>query len=32
VAALAKANDFVITMGCGDIYRMVPDLLSAIKG
>ena len=32
VAALAKENDFVITMGCGDIYRMVPDLLTAIKG
>lgn len=32
VASLVKENDFVITMGCGDIYRMVPDLLSAIKG
>ena len=32
VASIAKENDFVITMGCGDIYRMVPDLLTAIKG
>ena len=31
VASLAQQGDFVITMGCGDIYRMVPDLLSAIK-
>lgn len=31
VASLVKENDFVITMGCGDIYRMVPDLLRVIK-
>ncbi len=30
-AALAKEGDFIITMGCGDIYRMVPDLLSALE-
>lgn len=30
-AALAQAGDFIITMGCGDIYRMVPQLLDALE-
>ena len=30
-ANLAKEGDFIITMGCGDIYRMVPDLLAALE-
>jgi UDP-N-acetylmuramate--alanine ligase len=30
-AALAREGDFIITMGCGDIYRMVPDLLAALE-
>jgi UDP-N-acetylmuramate--alanine ligase len=30
-AALAQPGDFIITMGCGDINRMVPDLLSALE-
>lgn len=30
-AALAGPGDFIITMGCGDIFRMVPDLLTALK-
>ena len=30
-AELAGPGDFVITMGCGDIYRMVPDLLGALE-
>jgi UDP-N-acetylmuramate--alanine ligase len=30
-AALAKEGDFIITMGCGDINRMVPDLLAALE-
>lgn len=29
-ARLAKSGDFIITMGCGDVYRMVPELLSAL--
>ncbi len=29
-AKLAKDGDFIITMGCGDVYRMVPDLLKAL--
>jgi UDP-N-acetylmuramate--alanine ligase len=29
-AGLAKPGDFIITMGCGDIYRMVPELLGAL--
>jgi UDP-N-acetylmuramate--alanine ligase len=30
-AGLAKPGDFIITMGCGDIYKMVPALLSALE-
>ena len=30
-ASLAGPGDFVITMGCGDIYKMVPALLSALE-
>ena len=30
-AALARPGDFIITMGCGDINRMVPDLLAALE-
>jgi UDP-N-acetylmuramate--alanine ligase len=29
--ALAGPGDFIITMGCGDIYRMVPNLLAALE-
>lgn len=30
-ASLAKDGDFIMTMGCGDIYRMVPELLEALE-
>ena len=30
-ASLAREGDFIITMGCGDVYRMVPQLLGALK-
>lgn len=30
-ASLAHAGDFIITMGCGDVYRMVPELLQALE-
>lgn len=30
-ARLAESGDFIITMGCGDIYRMVPQLLGALE-
>lgn len=30
-AGLAEAGDFIITMGCGDVYRMVPQLLEALE-
>lgn len=30
-AKLASAGDFIITMGCGDVYRMVPELLEALE-
>ena len=30
-AKLATSGDFIITMGCGDVYRMVPQLLGALE-
>jgi UDP-N-acetylmuramate--alanine ligase len=30
-AGLAAEGDFIMTMGCGDIYRMVPELLEALE-
>jgi UDP-N-acetylmuramate--alanine ligase len=30
-AKLASEGDFIMTMGCGDVYRMVPELLQALK-
>ena len=30
-AKLAQDGDFIVTMGCGDVYRMVPQLLDALK-
>jgi UDP-N-acetylmuramate--alanine ligase len=30
-ASLAHSGDFIVTMGCGDVYRMVPQLLDALK-
>ena len=30
-AQLAKDGDFIMTMGCGDVYRMVPELLEALE-
>ena len=30
-AKLADNGDFIMTMGCGDIYRMVPALLKALE-
>lgn len=30
-ASLANEGDFIVTMGCGDVYRMVPQLLSALE-
>lgn len=30
-AGLASEGDFIMTMGCGDIYRMVPELLEALE-
>jgi len=31
VAAIARPGDFVITMGCGDVYRQVPGILKALE-
>lgn len=30
-ARLSHSGDFIMTMGCGDVYRMVPQLLQALK-
>ena len=30
-ASLAQEGDFVMTMGCGDVYRMAPELLEALQ-
>jgi UDP-N-acetylmuramate--alanine ligase len=30
VAKIAQEGDFVITMGCGDVYRQVPGILKAL--
>ena len=30
-AKLAQTGDFIVTMGCGDVYRMVPQLLEALE-
>jgi UDP-N-acetylmuramate--alanine ligase len=30
-AKLAAEGDFIVTMGCGDVYRMVPQLLRALE-
>jgi UDP-N-acetylmuramate--alanine ligase len=30
-ASLAGSGDFIVTMGCGDVYRMVPQILQALK-
>ena len=30
-AKLSDEGDFIMTMGCGDVYRMVPQLLEALK-
>lgn len=30
-AALAHEGDFIMTMGCGDVYKMVPELLEALE-
>ncbi|OII42476.1 UDP-N-acetylmuramate--L-alanine ligase [Plantibacter sp. MMLR14_011] len=31
-ATVVRPGDFVITLGCGDVYRIVPQLLEAIAG
>jgi UDP-N-acetylmuramate--alanine ligase len=30
-ARLAGAGDFIVTMGCGDVYKMVPEILEALE-
>ncbi|ROQ40856.1 UDP-N-acetylmuramate--L-alanine ligase [Frondihabitans sp. PhB188] len=31
VAEIAREGDFVITLGCGDVYRIVPQLLGSLE-
>jgi UDP-N-acetylmuramate--alanine ligase len=30
-AQIAREGDFVITLGCGDVYRIVPQLLDSLR-
>ncbi|MFM6973813.1 MAG: UDP-N-acetylmuramate--L-alanine ligase [Agromyces sp.] len=30
VAEIARPGDFVITLGCGDVYRIIPQILAAL--
>lgn len=30
-ARIARAGDFIITMGCGDVFRQVPGILQALE-
>jgi UDP-N-acetylmuramate--alanine ligase len=30
-ASLAGSGDFIVTMGCGDVYLLVPQILQALK-
>ena len=29
-ASIAREGDFVVTLGCGDVYRIVPQLLGSL--
>lgn len=31
VASIARPGDYVITLGCGDVYRIVPQLLGSLS-
>jgi UDP-N-acetylmuramate--alanine ligase len=31
-ASLAKEGDFIITLGCGDVYRIIPQVLASLAG
>jgi UDP-N-acetylmuramate--alanine ligase len=30
LASIARDGDFVVTLGCGDVYRIVPQLLESL--
>ncbi|MDF2555910.1 MAG: murC, partial [Microbacterium sp.] len=29
-AGIAREGDFVVTLGCGDVYRIIPQVLAAL--
>lgn len=31
IARIARPGDYVITMGCGDVYRMIPQIIDALE-
>jgi UDP-N-acetylmuramate--alanine ligase len=31
IADIVRPGDFVITLGCGDVYRIVPTILDALE-
>jgi len=32
LASIARDGDFVVTLGCGDVYRIIPQLLESLRG
>jgi UDP-N-acetylmuramate--alanine ligase len=31
ISAIAQPGDFVITLGCGDVYRIIPQILASLE-
>ena len=31
IAAIAQPGDYVITLGCGDVYRIIPQILASLE-
>ena len=31
-SGLVGPGDFIVTMGCGDVYKMIPEILEALEG
>jgi UDP-N-acetylmuramate--alanine ligase len=31
IAAISQPGDYVITLGCGDVYRIIPQILASLE-
>jgi UDP-N-acetylmuramate--alanine ligase len=31
LASIARDGDFVVTLGCGDVYRIIPQVLDSLR-